>query len=482
MKKCAIYVRVSTIDQAEEGYSIGEQTAKLKAYCKAMDWAIADVYTDPGFSGAKLDRPELQRLIKDIEKSKFDTVLIYKLDRLSRSVRDTLYLVQDVFTKNNVDFISLNENIDTSSAMGGLFLTILSAISEFERETIKERMMLGKKGRARSGKTMSYSRLPFGYDYNKSTEHLDINPVQAPILISMFENYLSGMSLNQLKKHLNANGHIGRKTQWTLKGIDYCLKNPVYIGKQRFSGEIYDLDNDPLISTELFEQVQEQLKIRHDKAYEEKNMSRPFQSKYMLSGLLKCGYCGASLSIMSGKKRANGEFSPCRYQCLFRRHGGGSKHKNFSEETACDSGYYYMPDLEEVVLKKIEKLQEDKEYLESICNPTQNHIIDTRSIRNELDLILSKISRVNELYIEGAISKDVHHEKVDNMMKQKSALEAQLSNDDSNSKIIKLNSLHKILESDNILDLSYEKQKFMVKSLVEKVEVTAEEILIHFNF
>lgn len=152
MKKCAIYVRVSTIDQAEEGYSIGEQTAKLKAYCKAMGWAIADIYTDPGFSGAKLDRPELQRLIKDIEKSKFDTVLIYKLDRLSRSVRDTLYLVQDVFTKNNVDFISLNENIDTSSAMGGLFLTILSAISEFERETIKERMMLGKKEELKAGK------------------------------------------------------------------------------------------------------------------------------------------------------------------------------------------------------------------------------------------------------------------------------------------------------------------------------------------
>ncbi|WP_019299515.1 hypothetical protein [Lactococcus garvieae] len=81
-----------------------------------------------------------------------------------------------------------------------------------------------------------------------------------------------------------------------------------------------------------------------------------------------------------------------------------------------------MPDLEEFVLKKIEKLQEDKDYLESICNPTQNHIIDTRSIRNELDLILSKLSRVNELYIDGAISKDVHHEKVDTMMKQKSTI------------------------------------------------------------
>nr|3BVP_A Chain A, TP901-1 Integrase [Lactococcus phage TP901-1]3BVP_B Chain B, TP901-1 Integrase [Lactococcus phage TP901-1] len=133
-KKVAIYTRVSTTNQAEEGFSIDEQIDRLTKYAEAMGWQVSDTYTDAGFSGAKLERPAMQRLINDIENKAFDTVLVYKLDRLSRSVRDTLYLVKDVFTKNKIDFISLNESIDTSSAMGSLFLTILSAINEFERE------------------------------------------------------------------------------------------------------------------------------------------------------------------------------------------------------------------------------------------------------------------------------------------------------------------------------------------------------------
>ena len=104
MRKVAIYVRVSTKEQAEEGYSIGAQLEKLRAYCDIKGWSIVEEYVDAGYSGGKLERPAIQKLIKEIKTNKFDMVLVYKLDRLSRSQKDTLFMIEDVFHPNNVKF------------------------------------------------------------------------------------------------------------------------------------------------------------------------------------------------------------------------------------------------------------------------------------------------------------------------------------------------------------------------------------------
>lgn len=116
MKRAALYIRVSTLEQAQEGYSVGEQRERLIAYCKAQDWLIADIYVDGGYTGSNLNRPGIQKLIGETEK--FDVVLVYKLDRLSRSQRDTLYLIEEIFRPNNVDFVSMQESFDTSSPFG----------------------------------------------------------------------------------------------------------------------------------------------------------------------------------------------------------------------------------------------------------------------------------------------------------------------------------------------------------------------------
>ena len=110
MHKVAIYVRVSTTSQVDEGYSIDEQKAKLTSYCDIKDWNIYEIYTDGGFSGSNTERPALEQLIRDAKRRLFDTVLVYKLDRLSRSQKDTLYLIEDVFLENDIEFVSLLEN------------------------------------------------------------------------------------------------------------------------------------------------------------------------------------------------------------------------------------------------------------------------------------------------------------------------------------------------------------------------------------
>lgn len=122
MKKVGLYIRVSTLEQAQEGYSIGAQKERLVAFCKAHDWAIADIYIDGGYTGSNINRPGLQKLISEIDK--IDIVLVYKLDRLSRSQKDTLYLIEEIFIPNNVDFVSLNESFDTSTPFGRAMIGI----------------------------------------------------------------------------------------------------------------------------------------------------------------------------------------------------------------------------------------------------------------------------------------------------------------------------------------------------------------------
>ena len=176
MKRAALYIRVSTLEQAQEGYSIGEQKERLIAYCKAKDWIIADIYVDGGYTGSNLNRPGIQKLMSETDK--FDLVLVYKLDRLSRSQKDTLYLIEEVFKVNNVDFISMQESFDTSTPFGKAMIGLLAVFAQLEREQIKERTWMGKIARIKAGLHQGGGFIPIGYDYHDGK--LVINPYAAP--------------------------------------------------------------------------------------------------------------------------------------------------------------------------------------------------------------------------------------------------------------------------------------------------------------
>lgn len=162
--RVGLYPRVSGHEQ-EDNYSIPEQVDRMKMYCESRDWMVYKIYTDSGFTGSNMDRPGLQEMIKDVENGKLDMVLVYKLDRLSRSQKDTLYLIEDVFDKHNVAFSSMTENFDTSTPFGKAILGVLAVFAQLEREKIKERTMMGKDSRAQEGKWHGSKWLPIGYDY-----------------------------------------------------------------------------------------------------------------------------------------------------------------------------------------------------------------------------------------------------------------------------------------------------------------------------
>ena len=137
--RVALYPRVSSHEQVD-GYSIGEQIERLTKYCEAMDWDIFKIYTDPGYSGGSLERPGLQTMLADVRDGLVDKVVVYKLDRLSRSQKDTMMLIEDEFLANGVDFVSMSENFDTSTSFGRAMIGILAVFAQLERENIKEQI------------------------------------------------------------------------------------------------------------------------------------------------------------------------------------------------------------------------------------------------------------------------------------------------------------------------------------------------------
>ncbi|MCD8020155.1 MAG: recombinase family protein [Clostridiales bacterium] len=162
MPIAACYVRVSTENQ-RENYSIAEQTARLKAFCQAKDITIGNFFTDSGYSGGNVHRPALQKMLSSLKD--FDTVIVYKLDRLSRSQKDTLRLSEDYVLAQNINFISVCENFDTSTPFGRATIGLLSIFAQLEKDQITERFTMGRIGRAKNGYYHGGPHAPTGYDY-----------------------------------------------------------------------------------------------------------------------------------------------------------------------------------------------------------------------------------------------------------------------------------------------------------------------------
>lgn len=480
-KQVAIYVRVSTLDQAEEGYSIDEQIDKLKKYCEVKDWAVSKVFKDAGFTGSNTERPGMTQLIKEIKQSKFDIVLVYKLDRLSRSQKDTLYLIEDVFAKYNTDFISLNENFDTSTPFGKAMIGILSVFAQLEREQIKERMQMGKVGRAKSGKAMSWAIVPFGYTY-ENNEYI-INELQASIVRRIFNDYKNGISITKLKDHLNEEGFVGKDIEWSYRTIRQTLDNPVFAGYNSYKGEVYKGNHEPIISKELYDFIQKELVIRQQQAYEKNNNPRPFQAKYMLSGLLKCGYCDSRFEVALGNIRKDGSRSK-KYRCYSqtsKKHSGTNKRAS----EPCQSPQHHMEDLEQKVLNQIQLLKDNPGLiyeLNKVENKTNEvELIDYNKLISSID---KKLEKLADLYTEDVIpltklrssSKKLKQEKA-NIIKMQSeniAPTAELAAVDARNILADITC--------SVFQEDYSTQTSIVRSLIKKIVVIESKVTIMWRF
>lgn len=477
INKVALYVRVSTTSQLEEGYSIEEQKAKLESYCDIKDWHIYKVYTDGGFSGSTTERPALEQLIKDAQGKLFDTVLVYKLDRLSRSQKDTLYLIEDIFLKNNIEFVSLLENFDTSTPFGRAVIGLLSVFAQLEREQIKERMQLGKLGRAKAGKSMMWAKTSYGYNYDKETGSMTVNEYEALAVKEIFTSYLAGMSITKLRDKIN--DEYPKQPAWSYRTIRGILANPVYCGLNQYKGQTFQGTHKAIISLDDFEQTQRELAKRQQTAKELSN-PRPFQAKYMLSGLAQCGYCHAPLKVILGQKRKDGARFK-RYEC-YQRHPRKTKGVTvYNDNKKCESGYYDMELLEHYVLTRIAQLQNDPDKIKELFSDDTSPAVDKQAIQKQIDSLTLKLSKLNDLYLDDRITLDELRSKSADFIKQRNALEEEIKKASNDKQAGQRKKIEKLLDASSVFDMSYDNQKVIVRELIDKVQVTSDKIVIRWK-
>lgn len=250
----AIYIRVSTLDQAREGYSLKMQEQTLREWCKEKGYIIYDMYADRGISGKDFNhRPDMLRLMRDAKDGCFNSVVFWALSRFTRSVQD-LYNTLDKFQKWGVSMVSYTEAFDMSTPMGRAMIGIVGVFAQLEREITSERVAAAMQMRAAQGKRTCSEIL--GYD-KKGKDSFSVNPQEAEYVKFCFEKYLERKNLSEVAELCRQHGYRGKRGKepcaWTVSVI---LSRPQYCGYNPYCGEYYKGDYDPIISIETYNKVQ----------------------------------------------------------------------------------------------------------------------------------------------------------------------------------------------------------------------------------
>lgn len=485
MKRVAIYVRVSTQEQATEGYSIGEQQERLKMYCKAHGWTLVQSYIDPGYSGTNINRPGLQSLIRDIPQGGFDTVLVYKLDRLSRSQKDTMQLIEDVFLANNIGFISMSENFDTGTPFGRAMIGILSVFAQLERDQIHERMGMGKEARAKEGKWGGGSTVPIGYRYSVADNMLYIDEYEAMQVKELFELFLKGVPYKTIsdsftKKGYTYSGRSGHTGIWDPKRVKYVLTNKLYIGYIRYHDQWYEGDHEPIIDEETFHKAQV-LFQQHSAANEKYRKKRQGQTSY-LGGLIYCKHCGARYAKQRGKKWKNLDV-PEYYSCYSRSH----KVPKMIKDPNCKNKNWRMVDLDNAVFDEIKKLSLNPGYIDELREKETTRTDSEDKIvilKKEIQKLEEQISRFLDLYGIGMFTIEQVSNKIEPLNNKKQDLERELNNLSSEEGILsEEETLEIVKDFDTVLASgNFDKIRLIIDSLIKYIELDNEDVIIHWRF
>lgn len=303
--RCAIYTRKSTDEGLDRDYnSLDAQREAAEAYVasqKHEGWtALAEHYDDGGFTGANMERPALKRLLQDIEDGLVDTILVYKVDRLSRSLIDFARMME-VLERHGVSFVSVTQHFDTSTPMGRLTLNILLSFAQFEREMITDRVRDAVAGAKRKGKFTGGTPV-LGYDVDREAHRLVVNPDEAKTVRRIFKRFVETGSGLGIARELNAKG-ISTKSwvtregklrpgkPWNASHIYRMLGNRVYLGETVHKNNVYPGEHDAIISQALWDKVHAVLKVnsRRDQRAQDKVPA-------LLRGIIRCGHCDRSMT------------------------------------------------------------------------------------------------------------------------------------------------------------------------------------------
>lgn len=378
--KVAIYCRVSTEEQAEEGYSIGEQERLLRDYCEKNQYQVTEIYSDAGISGKDIShRPAMRKLLQDATEKKFNLVISWKINRLSRKLIDAIKIV-DTLEKYGITYRSFSEPFETDTPAGKMQFQMMALIGEFERSTIAQNVKMGMCAKARSGEWCG-GVAPLGYKWvlmedtknsSRQKSKLEIDKKEAETVRLIYELYASGKGYKAIANQINKAGYRSKRgNTFSVAQLRTILTNPVYIGKVRFNvrrdwneKRRHNINPDPIIVDGIHEAIiEEEVWNRVQMIMKQKagKPSRIYDGEYPLTGILKCPECGAGMVISrTTNTLKDGTKKKISYYAC-----GAWKNKGTS---VCHSNMIQVKKANAVVYRELEKVFSNERLLNSVLN------------------------------------------------------------------------------------------------------------------
>ena len=420
----------------------------MLSYAKSKDYTEFEYYIDGGYSGKDLNRPAIQKLIEDCKNHKIDAVFVFKLDRISRSQRDTLYLIEEVFNKYDVSFISMRENFDTSTPFGKAMIGVLSVFAQLERETILERTRIGLKKRAEAGLWRGGGKIPFPYRYDRNTGTLIPIPEQVELLHKMISLYISGKSFNAIGDIVGMDESL----------VETRILSITNTGKVPYKDEVYDGKHEAVVSDELYEEILRVNKVRSHEKYER---------HYLLSGKVYCGHCGAKYRYQKWGKRL-----------IMYCYSQQKSKPRYIKDPNCNNKRWDTFEVEDAVLEELFKMSLDLDLFKKTFN------IATVNVKNEYRTRLEEITKqINNLLnnIASGIAVEETNNKINELEKEKETIEEKLIESDKREKDNKVSlNMIKNLKA-TWFDMDFDEQRRIIEHLIDKVIVNDNEINIYYN-
>ena len=358
--RCAVYTRKSTEEGLEQAFnSLDAQRESAQAYIASQQhegWiALPDRYDDGGFTGGNMERPALRRLFADIAAGRIDCVIVYKVDRLSRSLLDFAKMME-TFDKHQVAFVSVTQQFNTATSMGRLILNVLLSFAQFEREIISERTRDKIAASRRKGKWSGGMPI-LGYDVDARSTKLMVHEEEAVQVRNLFELYLRYQSLGLLvaelqrrgwlnKRWVTRKGHVRGGNLFTKASLHRLLTNVAYIGRIKYKSEVHQGEQPAIVDKALWDQVQAQLRCQgHSKGALVRN-----RFGALLKGILYCVPCGCRMAATHTTKKGCLRYR--YYICTSRQKG-------------CPTQAIRAVDLEDIVLAQLRLMDKNP----SLCPP-----------------------------------------------------------------------------------------------------------------
>lgn len=447
-KQNVAYLRVSTDAQIEK-YGLDVQKQKILDYCDKKGVVIDNWYIDGGYTGSNINRPEIQNLLEDSQKGLIDTVYIYKLDRMSRDVIDTLTILYRILPQYGVKIVSMTEELKFDNPMDKVMVGVNAIMGQYEREVIYMRTRAGMLERVKKGLWQGGGNLPSGYYYDRNDGILHIDEKQAKKVREAYRLYLEGYSCDKIAVMLGFKGDAV---------VSSILKRKTYLGLIEYKGNIYQGKHEPIIDENTFYKVQEMMKKRSTKTFVSNNN--------MLTGLCYCGICGARMRYQKWgnyhKLICYSQYSDKYTKQYMIKNPNCNNKKNKAK---------YIEDEVEIYFKEFAvNIQEDN-------NKRKNN---SENIEKTIESTNLKIKKLYNLYIERESENllDMISKEEDRLKDLKKQLQNEKNNNIKNTK----KQIEHIRKMSDAWDCLSTKEKNMIlKECVDKIIITGEDIDIYFR-